>query len=75
MSKKTVLSIFTLILFVIMAVSSASTLNNTGSSYSNSESRSLDKFKGAEFPKTAQRCPHCFGSGCAKCNYKGVILR
>lgn len=77
MSKKTFLSTFALMLFTVIALGSGSSSQHVtkSSSSKSSESRSLDKFKGAEFPKTAQTCTSCMGLGCASCNYTGTVLR
>lgn len=80
MSKKTILSVLVLILFVFIAIASSSSQGTSSPSYSgggssNSSSSSKSYLKPTEFPKTAERCPSCYGGGCAKCNYKGVVLR
>ena len=78
MSKKTILSIFVLIFFAVIALSSGSSSQYVTKSYSNSNSTSTAKSlidPNAKFPKTAQTCPSCLGAGCAKCNYYGSVLR
>lgn len=80
MSKKTLLSIVVLVIFVAIALSSASpsSVSRTPSSYGYERyesGSSGSKLQKTEFPKTAQKCPSCYGNGCARCNYTGSILR
>lgn len=79
MSKKTIVSLGSLLVFIMIALASGtpqSLSNSSSSSYGRSSSSSSSStLQKTDFPKTAQKCPSCYGAGCARCNNSGVILR